>query len=87
MASAVFLGVSPTGLISNIFLSFIERRKSCAGSERHYGRGGGREINICGLQDAQSVPASPSGKGKAYMIRIHSEFVFMALDELHSSEI
>jgi hypothetical protein len=48
ITSAVFLHLSPAGLMSTIFLSFIERevRESWGGSERLYISGGIEKKNI-----------------------------------------
>jgi hypothetical protein len=54
-------------LMSITFLSFIEReRRDWGGIKRHYIGGGGGENKIFCLEGSQAVPASPSGKGKAY---------------------
>jgi hypothetical protein len=73
MARAVFLGLSPAGLMSIIFLSSIERERDRQREEK-VGltvRGtttglGGQENHIFGLDGSQAVPASPSGRGKEY---------------------
>jgi hypothetical protein len=52
--------------MSNIFLSFIYRETVRGGIERHYTGGWGGENNIFGLEGSQAVPASPSGRSKAY---------------------
>jgi hypothetical protein len=57
--------------MSIILLPFVEteRRESMGGgdgSERHYIGSWGEENNIFGLEGSQAMPASPSGRGKAY---------------------